>query len=245
MPSGNPFLTEKRFLPPADAVAYGGEMTVTGTMNKIGILFAILAIGAGWTWTDLTWADQSAAVGKMIIGLAGGLVFSLVTVFKKEWSAYTAPLYAFCEGMVLGGLSSLLEARYPGIAMQSVLLTFGIFIAMFVLYRFRIIRVTQRLQTGIIAATAGIALFYVTIMILGFFGISAGFLFFGGPVGIIISLVIVGVATFNLLLDFNFIEQTAGNGAPKYMEWFAAFGLMVTLVWLYIEILRLLARSRD
>jgi uncharacterized YccA/Bax inhibitor family protein len=245
MRSGNPFLNENKFLSAGEAVISGESMTVTGTMNKIGILFAILAIGVGWTWADLTWADLAPTSGKMIIGLIGGLVFSLITIFKMNWAPYTAPLYAFCEGMLLGGLSSILEARYPGIAIQSVLLTFGIFIVMLALFRFRIIRVTQRMRLAVVAATGGVALFYFVIMILGFFGIHAGFVFFDGPVGVILSLVIIGIATFNLLLDFDFIEQAADAGAPKYMEWYAAFGLMVTLVWLYIEILRLLARSRD
>ncbi len=245
MRSGNPFLQESKFQTASSAIISGETMSIAGTMNKIGLLFFILALGAGWTWTDVAWGDLAPTSGKMMIGFIGGFIFALITIFKMDWAPFTAPLYVFCEGMALGGLSSVLEARYPGIAIQSVLLTFAIFLVMLALYRFHIIRVTQKFRIAVVAATAGVALFYFVIMILGFFGVQMGFALFNGPFGMIISLVIVGIATFNLLLDFDFIEQMVDSGAPKNMEWYGAFGLLVTLVWLYIEILRLLARSRD
>jgi uncharacterized YccA/Bax inhibitor family protein len=245
MNSGNPILKENRFVTQSGAISTAGTMTVEGTMNKIGILFAILALGAGWSWADLVWGDVSIVSGKMIFGLVGGLILGLVTAFKADWSPYTAPLYAFCEGMLLGGLSSIFNARYPGIALQAVLITFGIFAVMLAIYRFRIIQVTQRLRIGIVAATMGIALFYFMTWIFSLFGISIPFFSGGGIFGIVFSLIIVGIATFNLLLDFDFIEQAAAAGAPKFLEWYGAFGLMVTLVWLYVEILRLLARSKE
>jgi uncharacterized YccA/Bax inhibitor family protein len=177
-------------------------------------------------------------------GVIGGLVLGFVTVFKKEWSVVTAPLYALCEGAFLGALSGMLESMFPGIAIQAVGLTFGTCFVMLLAYRSGLIRVTQRFTMGVIAATGGIAVFYLLTMLLGFFGVRIPLIYGGGPVGILFSLAVVVIASLNLILDFDFIQKGAAQGAPKYMEWYAAFGLMVTLIWLYMEMLRLLTKLR-
>jgi uncharacterized YccA/Bax inhibitor family protein len=183
------------------------------------------------------------------LGLVGGFVLALVTVFKKSWAKVTAPLYAACEGLVLGGVSAIYEARYQGIVLQAVGLTLGTLAVLLVAYKTRAIRATERFKTGVIAATGAIVLVYLVSWILRMFGVDIGFFHSTGWIGIGISLVIVGVAALNLILDFDLIEQGAKQGAPKYMEWYGGFGVLVTLVWLYLEILRLLAllnnRRRD
>ena len=181
----------------------------------------------------------------MMVGLFGGLIFALVTVFKKEWSPVTAPIYALLEGLVLGGMSALFNVRYPGIAMQAVGLTFGTLFVLLFLYSSRIIKVTQKFRLGVFAATGGIMVFYLIEMVLGFFGIHFNTINGSGPIGIGISLFIVAIAALNLVLDFDFVEQGVACGAPKYMEWYAGFGILVTLVWLYIEILNLLSKMRS
>ncbi len=169
----------------------------------------------------------------------------MVTVFKKEWSPVTAPIYALLEGLVLGGLSAALDLRYPGIAIQAVSLTFGTLFVLLLAYRSGLIQVTQKFRLGIIAATGGIMLFYLLEMLLGFFGIRFAAINGSGVIGIGFSLFVVAIAALNLVLDFDFIERGVQCGAPKYMEWYGAFGIMVTLVWLYIEILRLLSKIRS
>ncbi len=180
----------------------------------------------------------------MLGGIIGGLVVALVTIFKKEWSPFTAPLYAALEGLALGGISSILDQAYHGIAMQAVGLTFGVLAVMLFLYTAGIVRATPRFTLGVIAATGGIFVVYMVDMVLGFFGHHISLLYDSGPLGIGISLVIVIVASLNLILDFGMIESGVQAGAPKYMEWYGAFGLMVTLVWLYMEMLRLLSKMR-
>jgi uncharacterized YccA/Bax inhibitor family protein len=228
---------------------YGGtidasaRMTLSGTVNKTAILLICALATAAWTWNDfLQSRDISDVTGRLMIGSIGGLIFAFVTIFKKEWSAITAPIYALLEGLVLGGLSAMFEMRYPGIAIEAVSLTFGTLFVLLFLYRTGIIRVTQKFRLGIVAATGGIMLFYFAEMLLGFFGIHFMTINGAGPIGILFSLVIVGVAALNLVLDFDFIEQGVTFGAPKYMEWYGAFGIMVTLVWLYLEMLRLLSK---
>ncbi len=181
----------------------------------------------------------------MGIGLIGGLIFAMITIFKKTWAPVTAPLYALLEGLALGSLSSVLEVRYPGIAMQSVGLTFGTLLVLLLAYRYGLIPVTQKFRLGIVAATGAVMLFYIAEMLLGFFGIHFTSVNGNGLVGIGFSVVIVIIAALNLVLDFDFIESGVRAQAPKYMEWYAAFGLMVTLIWLYIEILNLLSKVRS
>ncbi len=227
---------------------YGKTMTVSGTVNKAGILMLLVALSASWVWGkyfDQIELTSSAVSGYMMLGAIGGLIAALVTVFKKEWSAITAPVYAVLEGLFLGGFSAVMEARFPGIAIEAVALTFGTCLCMLLAYRSGLIRASEKLTMGIVAATGGIALIYFVNMIVGFFGVNIPGIFGSGPIGIVFSLVVVVVAAFNLILDFAVIEDGARHGAPKYMEWFAAFGLMVTLVWLYLEMVRLIAKLRD
>jgi uncharacterized YccA/Bax inhibitor family protein len=169
----------------------------------------------------------------------------MVTVFKKEWAPVTAPIYALLEGLVLGGLSAMTELRYPGIAIQAVSLTFGTLFVLLMAYSSRIIKVTEKFRLGVVAATGGIMVFYLLQMVLGFFGIQFHTLNGAGVIGIGFSVLICAIAALNLVLDFDFIERGVNYGAPKYMEWYGAFGIMVTLIWLYLEILRLLSKMRS
>jgi uncharacterized YccA/Bax inhibitor family protein len=238
----NPALNPKTFS--RDTIAIGEDMmTVPVTVNKTGILLLCTLATAAWTWNQGGDMDQ---VGPMLlVGAIGGLIAAMVTIFKKTWAPVTAPLYALLEGLVIGGLSTMLEARFPGIAMQAAGLTFGTLFALLIAYSSGMIRVTDTFRRAIIAATGGIFIVYLVSMLLGFFGHTIPYIYDSSPIGIVFSLVVVGVAAMNLVLDFDFIESAARQGAPKYMEWYGAFGLMVTLVWLYIEILRLLSKMRS
>ena len=242
MRTANPAFNATTFSAPS--IGYGQTMTVEGTIHRTGILFLCLLATALYTWNQFFATRDPAVVGPYIlIGALGGFVLAMVTVFKKEWSAVTAPVYALLEGLFLGGISAIMELRFPGIAIQAVALTFGTCLCMLLAYRSGLIRPTQKFMVGVVAATGGIAVVYVVSMLIGLFGVHIPLIFGGGPVGILFSLFVVTIASLNLILDFGFIEQGAGS-APKYMEWYAAFGLMVTLIWLYIEILRLLTKMR-
>jgi uncharacterized YccA/Bax inhibitor family protein len=249
MKTSNPALGSNTFRDLAGggyAIDAADRMTLGGTVNKTGILLVCALVTAAWTWHNfLSTGNASAVGGLLMLGLFGGLICAMVTIFKKEWSPITAPIYALLEGLVLGGLSAVIEVRYPGIAMQAVGLTFGTLFAMLLVYKSGMIRVTQKFRIGIFAATGGIMLFYFAEMILGFFGISFPSVNGSGPIGIAFSLFVVAIAALNLVLDFDFIEQGVAAGAPKYMEWYGAFGILVTLVWLYLEILRLLSKLRS
>ena len=245
MKSGNPLFRESRLRAIQDAAVGTETMTFNGALNKTALLFLILLLGAAWTWSDMTWTTAPSFSGKMIIGLLGGFVLAIVTAFKPELARYTAPAYAFLEGMFLGGLSAYFEGMYPGIIIPAIVLTFGIMIGMLVTYRSGLIQVTAKFRIAVVSATAGIALFYLIAMGLGFFGINIPFLFEGGMFGILFSLFVIVIASLNLMLDFDMIDQLTTAGMPRHMEWYGAFALMVTLVWLYIEILRLLAKTRD
>ncbi len=225
---------------------YGNTMTIAGTANKAGILMLLVLLTAAYTWGRFFDNPETANVsGFMMIGLVGGFISAMVTIFKKEWSAVTAPIYALFEGLALGGISATMEYRFPGIAIQAVSLTFGTCFCLLLAYRMGIIKASEKLTMGIVAATGGIALVYFANMLLGIFGVHIPGIFGSGPIGILFSLVVVVVAAMNLILDFAFIEDAAYRGAPKYMEWYGAFGLMVTLIWLYLEMIRLLSKLRD
>ncbi len=246
----NPALNAKIFQNAATETAGHEVMTVQGTINKTLLIFGLLLISAYYVWHKFFGAatpEEAVASAQtwMIGGAIGGFVLAIVNSFVPKWSGILTPIYAILEGLFLGGISSFFEMMYPGIVFQAVGLTFATFFGMLFLYRTGIIKVTAKLRSIIIGATLGIALFYFIYFILGLFGVNLGLVESNGPAGIIFSLVVVGIAAFNLLLDFDFIEKAAAYGAPKYMEWYGAFGLMVTLVWLYIEILRLLAKTRD
>ena len=241
--TSNPALNEKTF---EGRIAVAGEaMTLQGTVNKTGVLLLCVVITSAWTWGIAHSQAPEAALPWMMGGLIGGLVFALATIFKKEWSPITAPVYALCEGLVLGGISALLERSYPGIAIQAMGLTFGVTAVMLMLYRTGVLRATPKFTVGVVAATGGIFLVYMVDLVLGIFGRHVPLLNSSGPLGIGVSAVIVIIAALNLILDFDFVETGVHARAPKYMEWYGAFGIMVTLVWMYMEILRLLGKMRQ
>ncbi|WNH49562.1 Bax inhibitor-1/YccA family protein [Stenotrophomonas aracearum] len=248
MRSGNPALSESTFLDLASGSVVTSPdqaMTINGTVNKTGILLLLTVITAAFAWSQTIGVDGQIAPGAMIYaigGAIGGLVLALVTVFKKEWSPVTAPMYALVEGFFLGAISAVFEARFPGIVFQAVLLTFGTLFALLVAYRSGLIKVTENFKLGVVAATGGIALLYLASFVLSFFNINVPVIHEASWLGIAFSLFVVVVAALNLVLDFDFIENGAAARAPKYMEWYGAFGLMVTLVWLYVEFLRLLSK---
>ncbi len=246
MRTANPALNAKTF-ERFDSFADDTHMTLMGTVHKSGLLLLILVVPAIWVWGQVNRMGGQGALTWMGIGLIGGLVVALITVFKQTWAPITAPIYAALEGLALGGISALVELRFPGIVIQAVTLTFGIFFCLLLAYRSGMIKATENFKLGVVAATGGIFMIYMASWILSFFGTSIPFIHESGLIGILFSLGVVVVASLNLVLDFDFIEQGAAHGAPKYMEWYAAFGLLVTLVWLYIEILHLLMKlqSRD
>ena len=248
MRSANPALKESTFLDLGSGTVVsrdGDTMTINGTVNKTGFLLLLTVLTAAFAWSQAVGADGQPAPGFGIYawgGAIGGFVIAMVTIFKKTWAPVTAPLYALVEGFFLGAISALFNAYYEGIVMQAVLLTFGTLFAMLFAYRSGLVRATENFKLGVVAATGGIALVYLATIVLGFFGIQIPMIHESGIVGIGFSLFVVVIAALNLVLDFDFIETGAEQGAPKYMEWYGAFGLMVTLVWLYVEFLRLLAK---
>jgi uncharacterized YccA/Bax inhibitor family protein len=251
--SGNPTLTEKIFDKSLheNASAFG-VMSVRGTMNKFGFLLLMVMASAMYIWNvNAQPGNQGTATTLMLVGAIGGFVLAMVMMFKPNLAAYIAPAYAILEGLFIGGISAFFNAlfakSYPNIILHAVGLTMGVALAMFLLYNFRIITVTNKLRSIIVSATMGIGLFYLIVWVLSLFGMEMGFAFDSSPLSIGISLFIVGIAALNLLLDFDAIEKASEMGAPKYMEWYSAFGLLVTLVWLYLEILKLLSKlnSRD
>jgi uncharacterized YccA/Bax inhibitor family protein len=246
--SSNPVLKEKVF---ARDFMSSEVMTINGTMNKTAMLLLLVVVSAVFTWNKFFDAvavnpesAMSAVMPWVAVGGIGGFIAVLVTVFRPQSSGISAPIYALFEGLFLGGISAVFESMYPesGIVMRAVLLTFAVFFSMLFLYRSGIIKVTKKLQMGILAATGGIALLYFVSFIGGFYGMEFSFLNGNSNFSIGFSLVVVAIAAFNLVLDFSFIERALASGAPKYMEWYGAFGLMVTLVWLYLELLRLLSK---
>lgn len=246
MKSSNPALNKKILENFAFDASGSGVMTIQGTVNKIALMLLLVIAGASYTWSKVfTTGDVTSGMasirGIMIFGAIGGTIMAFITVFNKKRAAIFAPIYAVLEGLFLGGISAFFEAIIPGLVLRAVMLTFAVLFGLLFAYKMRLIRVSQKFRAGVIAATMGIAIAYFVSFILGLFGLNMNFMYGGGTLGIIISLVIVVVAALNLVLDFDFIEQGSQSGLPKYFEWYGAFGLMVTLVWLYIEILRLLA----
>ncbi|MBW5446777.1 hypothetical protein GE107_11960 [Cohnella sp. CFH 77786] len=242
--SGNPTLNDKTF----EQVQghYGPDaMTLEGTVNKSFITLAILLGAAFCTWAMYFRGEN--VIPYAIGGAIGGLILSLIISFKPSASRVLVPVYAALEGLFLGALSANYEAKFDGITLQAAMLTIAVFLGLLLAYKSRLIRATENFKLGVVAATAGIAIVYLINFVLSFFGMNVPYLHDNGLIGIGISLIIVAVAALNLVLDFDFIESGVQQGAPKYMEWYGAFGLLVTLVWLYIEMLRLLAklRSRD
>jgi len=245
--TSNPTMKPELYQEAARTFTGDRTMTINGTINCTGILLCLALITAAYTWRMYDIADPSSLASVMpwmMGGLFGGLALALVTIFKQSWAPITAPMYALAEGLFLGGISAIIQSQFPDIPIvfQAVGLTFGVLFIMLTLYRTRIIKVTDKFRTGVVAATGGVFLLYMATWILGFFGVQIPYIHGSGLIGIGFSLFVVGLASLNLVLDFDLIENGAKVGAPKYMEWFGAFALMVTLVWLYIEILRLLAK---
>jgi uncharacterized YccA/Bax inhibitor family protein len=246
MTTGNPVLRDDTFSVVWPQASTGQAMTINGTIHKACFLLLCVLTTAVWAWDRLLVThNRRTLLIWLLVALLAGFVVALVTVFKKQWSPVTAPIYALLQGLLLGTISSLMEARFPGIAVEAVALTFATCFGLLVAYRSGLIRATNRFRFGITAATSGLASVYLLTLILRLLGMRDPFDFGSGPVGILVCLVIVALAALNLILDFDFIERGARTGAPKYMEWYAAFGLMVTLIWLYLEVLRLLAKVRD
>ena len=245
--SGNPTLTQKIFNAEATRNAdLQGVMSVRGTINKFGFLMLMVMGGAAYNWRLFETQNQSSMMMWMMVGLFGGIIAVIAMSFKPNWSPYIAPLYGLLEGLFLGGFSAIInnafKLKYPGLIMQAVGLTFGVAIAMFLLYNFRIIKVTEKFRSIVFSATLGIGIFYLISMVMRMFGVDMPFMYDSSLLGIGISLFVVGIAAMNLIMDFDMIEQGAEAGAPKFMEWYGAFGLLVTIVWLYIEMVRLLTR---
>ena len=246
--SANPALNKNTFKDFAYTEG-ASTMTIQGTVNKIALMLLLVLGGAYYTWNMAYDAMQGdpmlgyrAVLPWMIGGGIGGFVVAIITVFKRSWAGITGPIYAVLEGLFLGGISAFFEARYPGIVIQAVALTFAILFALLFAYKSRIIKPTENFKLGVFAATGGVMMLYLVSFVLRLFGVSVGYLHDNSLLSIGISVVIVIIASLNLVLDFDFIEQGAESSAPKYMEWYAAFGMMVTLIWLYIEILHLLSK---
>ncbi|MDE3058106.1 MAG: Bax inhibitor-1/YccA family protein [Bacteroidota bacterium] len=246
MRTANPALNANTFKSLDYASGQTEAMTLQGTVNKTGVLLFLTMISAVWVWNlFFSSSDPAVVMPWVAVGVIGGFVLGLVTAFKKNWAAVTAPLYAVTEGLALGGISSVFEMQFPGIVIEAVALTFGTLLCLLVAYKSGLIRPSENFKLGVVSATGAIAFFYFVTFILGFFGVKMSFFYGNSLLSIAISVVIVIIAALNLVLDFDFIEGGAASGAPKYMEWYSAFGLLVTLVWLYIEILRLLAKLRS
>ncbi len=250
--SGNPALSEKRFRDTIldEVVTHDNAMSVKGTLQKFGFLLIMVLGSSFYSWKEF--AEGGSVMPLILTGAIGGLIVAIVISFKKEWSPFLAPAYALLEGLFVGAISAYYSAAFaaqaPNIIINAVGLTLGTAVAMYLLYSFRIIKATEKFKSIIFTATAGIAIFYLIVWVMRMFGFdNFSFLHEGSLLGIGFSLFVVAIAALNLILDFEMIEQGSALGAPKYMEWYGAFGLMVTIVWLYLEILRLLSKisSRD
>ncbi len=234
--------------PPPSVTSTHEPMTIGGVTSATGVLITLLVVGAavGWTATNVSAPDAAGNVnvsfpGFAVVAMFVALGFAFATIFKPQWARITAPLYALAEGLVVGAISHAFDAQYSGIVVQAIGLTVGVFVMMLVLFATGRIKVTEKLRTGIIAATGAVVLVYLFAMVVELFGGSVSFISDASAFGIVFSLVVVGIAAMNLLLDFDFVQRAIAANAPKQMEWYAAFGLVLTLVWLYLELLRLLA----
>lgn len=246
MKSSNPTLNQKLLREFAFQAEGAGVMTIQGTINKIALMLLLAVAAAAYTWSKFFAAGGieggAAAVQVwMLIGGIGGFVLALITTFNKKQAGIFAPIYAVFEGLFLGAISAYFEAMFPGLVLRAVMLTFAVLFTLLFAYKSQIIKVTDKFRAGVFAATAGIAIAYLASFVLGLFGLNMNFMYGGGTFGIIISLIIVAVAALNLVLDFDFIEKGSEARLPAYFEWYGAFGLMVTLIWLYLEILKLLS----
>ena len=236
--SGNPALNTKTFS--GFDMTTEASMTIMGTVHKTALGLLLLMSTALFTWNMP--AGDPRATGLMIVGMIGGLIVAIVTIFKHHLDKYTVPAYALLEGLALGGISKFFEVMYPGIVNQAVMLTFGTLGALLLAYRSGLIKATENFKLGVVAATGGIFFVYLISWVLSWFSVSVPLIHSNSNMSILFSIGVVVIAALNLVLDFDFIEEGSEKGAPKYMEWYGAFGLLVTLIWLYLEILRLLAK---
>jgi uncharacterized YccA/Bax inhibitor family protein len=244
MATANPVMNEAVFRRAGRADSYASVMTLQGTVLKTALLLVIVLATGAYSWSVAAGGNPGLAYGLCTLGLIGGLILAVVTVFRPQAAPITAPFYAGLEGLVLGTISAIFDAMYPGIVAQAVTLSLGVLIVMLLIYGAGIIRVTQRLWIGITAATGAVALLYLVDIGMSFFGTRMPIIHDATPFGIGFSVVVVIIAALNLLLDFDFIQRGVAYQAPRYMEWYGGFSLLVTLVWMYLEILRLLAKLR-
>ena len=243
--SANPGLNKNTFSQVRGFTLSDNLMTLQGTVNKTGIMLFLALLSAMWVWRQFFVIEAPQISLYLWGGAIGGFIAAMIAIFKPTTAPIVAPIYALLEGLFLGGISSIMEARFPGIVIQAVGLTFGTLFALLFAYKSGLIKATENFKLGVAAATGGIFLMYMVSFILGFFGTSVPFIHGNGIIGIGVSGFIVIIAALNLVLDFDFIEHGVEQGAPKFMEWRAALGLMITLVWLYIEILHLLSKLRS
>ena len=222
--------------------ARGDVMTRAGTAGKSIVLLALCAFAASFTWNQVASGNTGIVMPALLVGGLGGFIMAMIVSFKPNTAPITAPIYAVLEGLLLGAISAMYNKSYAGIPQQAVLLTFAVALGVFTLYRMNVLRATAGFRRMIMGATIGIAVFYLVNMVLSLFNVNLGYTMSSSPIAIGINVVIAGVAALNLVLNFDDIDQAVAMGAPKKMEWFGAFGLMVTLVWLYLELLRLLSR---
>lgn len=257
MRTANPALNDAAFESEAMSAGRSSVMTVNGAVMKTGVLVALLLAAAGVSWAfcfphgvgagfdPVKDVNRNFAIAAVLGGALVGFLCALVLCFSPKLAPALAPVYAVAEGLFLGAISGLYAARFPGIAMQAALLTAGVLAVMLMLYSAGIVRATEKFKTGVIAATGAIFLVYLASFVMSLFGVGIPYIHSNGPIGIGFSVIVVAIAALNLVLDFDTIEAGARYGAPKYMEWYAGFGLLVTLVWLYLEILRLLAKIQS
>jgi uncharacterized YccA/Bax inhibitor family protein len=245
MATANPAMSPAVYGRAGRAETRASAMTVGGTVLKTAVLLLVLLTTAGYTWSQvMARTNPALAYGLVIGGALGGFLVAMLTIFVPKICPFTSPVYAALQGLFLGGVSAIFELRYPGIATQAISLSIGVLAVMLFVYGTGIIRATYKVRIGIVAATGAICLVYLVDIVASLFGARLPFIHEGGPVGIGFSLVVVAIAALNLILDFDFIEQGARHEAPKYMEWYGGFSLLVTLVWMYLEILRLLSKFR-
>jgi uncharacterized YccA/Bax inhibitor family protein len=246
MKSSNPAFREKTWSQAGTNVG-GATMTLNGTAVKAGVLGALLVGSAAWPWHMFftSNAPVSALMPYVLVGTIGGFIVALMTIFKQTWAPVTSPMYAVLEGLALGGISAIYEYQYPGVAIQGIALSFAVLGAFLLAYSTKVVRPSANFLQGVGMATGGIAIYYVIAMVMSMFGMHAPMMWDSGWLSIGFSLFVVAIASLNLFIDFNFIERNVEQGAPKYMEWYGAFGIMLTMVWLYLEVLRLLSKLRS
>ena len=246
MKTSNPAFREKTWSQAGTNVG-GATMTLNGTAVKAGVLGALLVGSAAWPWHMFftSNAPVSALMPYVLVGTIGGFIVAMLTIFKQTWAPVTSPMYAVLEGLALGGISAIYEYQYPGVAIQGIALSFAVLGAFLLAYSTKVVRPSQNFLQGVGMATGGIAIYYVIAMVMSMFGMHAPMMWDSGWLSIGFSLFVVAIASLNLFIDFNFIEQNVEQGAPKYMEWYGAFGIMLTMVWLYLEVLRLLSKLRS